>query len=382
MLRPDITFLNHGSFGAVPRKVFEAQAQWRQRIEAEPVELLSPARQGAELLDAAKRPVAQLLRMPPDDFGLVTNATEGINAVLRALPRDRQDQRDELLTTTHVYNAVRKAMQFVADRDGWTYREIDVPLPVSSADDIADRVIDSLSDRTRLLVIDHVTSPTALIFPVKQITAECARRGIDVLIDGAHAPGMLDLDVPSIGATYYAGNLHKWCCAPKGSGFLWVRRDRQKEVHPLIVSHHLGEGFKAEFGWQGTRDVSAWLTIPTALQFMSELGWETVRSHNHVLATWAHMMLVSRLKLVNLSPLDGNLLGSMASFPLPPPLHTMNEAQITQMQRRLYDQYRLEMPLMLWQGKYYFRISCPAYAKPQDLIRAAEVVEQIASLPT
>ena len=378
MLRPDITFLNHGSFGAVPRKVFEAQTQWRERIEAEPVELLG--RRGVELLDAAKQPLAQLLRMAPDDFGLVTNATEGINAVLRALPRDRRDNGTELLTTTHVYNAVRKAMQFVSERDGWSYREIDVPLPVSSANDIADHVIGGLSERTRLLVIDHVTSPTALIFPVKQITAECARRGIDVLIDGAHAPGMLDLNVPALGATYYAGNLHKWCCAPKGSGFLWVRPDRQKDVHPLIISHHLGEGFKAEFGWQGTRDVSAWLTIPAALQFMADLGWETVRSHNHALAMWANVMIAARLKLPNLSPLDGSLLGSMASLPLPLPLHTMNESQIIQVQRRLYDQYRLEMPLMLWQGKYYFRVSCPAYTTSQDLMRAAEVVEQITKL--
>ena len=379
MLRPDITFLNHGSFGAVPRKVFEAQTQWRERIEAEPVELLG--RRGVELLDAAKQPLAQLLRMSIDDFGLVTNATEGINAVLRALPRER-DGRDELLTTTHVYNAVRKAMQFVDERDGMTYREIDVPLPVSSPDDIASYVIGGLSERTRLLVIDHVTSPTALIFPVKQIATECARRGIDVLIDGAHAPGMLDLDVPGIGAAYYAGNLHKWCCAPKGSGFLWVRRDRQKDVHPLIISHHLGEGFKAEFGWQGTRDVSAWLTIPAALQSMNELGWKTVRSHNHALATWANAMLASRLKLPNLSPLDGSLLGSMASFPLPPPLHTMSESQIAQVQQRSYDEYRVEMPLMLWQRRYYFRVSCQVYTTAQDLLRAAEVVEKLASRTT
>jgi isopenicillin-N epimerase len=379
MLRPDITFLNHGSFGALPRKVFEAQRHWRERLEAEPVELLG--RRGVELLDSAKQPLAEFLRMAPQDFGLVTNATEGINAVLRALPRDRREARDELLTTTHVYNAVRKAMQFVAVRDGWRYREIDVPLPVTSADEIADRVISALSDRTRLLVIDHVTSPTALIFPVKQIAEQCAKRGIDILIDGAHAPGMLDLDVPALGATYYAGNLHKWCCAPKGSGFLWVRRDRQNEVHPSIISHHLGEGFKAEFGWQGTRDVSAWLTIPAALQFMADLGWQTMRSHNHALATWAHAMLAASLKLPNLSPLDGSLLGSMASLPLPPPLHTMSEAQICQVQQRLYDEFRLEMPLMLWQGKYYFRVSCPAYVGADDLRRAGEVVGRIALAP-
>jgi isopenicillin-N epimerase len=172
------------------------------------------------------------------DFGFVTNATEGINAVLRSLALQ---PGDELLTTNHVYHAVRQAMRLMARRAGATMRELEVPFPVQSAEQIQRTVINALSARTRLLVIDHITSPTALVFPMERIIAGCAAAGVDVLVDGAHAPGMVRLDVAKLGATYYAGNLHKWACAPKGSAFLWVTPDRKKEVHPTIVSHYLDE---------------------------------------------------------------------------------------------------------------------------------------------
>ena len=178
--------------------------------------------------------------MRPEDFGFVGNATDGVNAVLRSM-----DLRagDELLTTDHVYHAIRQAMRYVAGRAGATVRELPVPLPVESADQIANAVLAGLSPRTRLLVIDHVTSPTALVFPIERIIAGSAERGVDVLVDGAHAPGMLPLDVGRLGAAYYAGNLHKWVCAPKGSAFLWARPDLQANVHPLVISHFLSEGF-------------------------------------------------------------------------------------------------------------------------------------------
>ncbi|HEX4795805.1 MAG TPA: aminotransferase class V-fold PLP-dependent enzyme [Humisphaera sp.] len=380
MLRPDITFLNHGSFGAVPRVVFDAQMEWRRRLEAEPVELLAPARRGTELLQATKEPVAALLGMASNDFGLVTNATEGINAVLRSLPLSKEPaERNELLTTTHVYGAVRKAMQFVADRDGWTYREVDVPLPVSSSAQIAERIIGALSHHTRLLVIDHVTSPTALIFPVEEIAAECGRRGIEILVDGAHAPGMLELNVPKIGATYYAGNLHKWCCAPKGCGFLWVNRAHQQHVHPLIISHHLGEGFTPEFGWQGTRDVSAWLTIPAALQYMAAMRWERIRRHNHELAVWAHRVLLDRLNVRPISPIDGSLLGSMAAAPMPGSLHEMDETRACDFQKRLYHEFQIEIPIMRWQDRCYMRVACQIYNQAAQYEKAADIIARLAA---
>jgi isopenicillin-N epimerase len=369
MLRPDVTFLNHGSFGAVPRVVFEEQERWRRRIEAEPVELLG--RRHPEMIEAAKRPLAGLVGARPEEIGLVTNATEGINAVLGSL---RLQPGDELLTTTHVYNAVRMAMRAAAGRAGATYREVDVRTPVTGARQIVETIVDRISDRTRLVVIDHVTSPTGLVFPVARIAAACADRGVDVLVDGAHAPGMLDLNLPALGATWYAGNLHKWTCAPKGCGFVWARPDRAGELHPTVISHNFGQGLAAEFNWQGTRDTSAWLTIPTALEFMSALGWERVRRHNHDLATWAHRMLVERFGVEPVTPLDGSLLGATATVRLPGRLASLDEKQTADLQQDLYTTDRIEVPLVPWQGALHLRVSCQVYNRPEDYHRLADVI--------
>ena len=371
MLEDRIVFLNHGSFGAVPRVVFEKQTEWRRRIEAEPIELLG--RRATELIGVAKKPVGAWLGMGVDDFGFVTNATDGVNAVLQSL---RLTAGDELLTTTHVYNAVWQAMRNVAGRTGATCREIDLPLPLVSTDQLVETVANALSTNTRLLVIDHVTSPTALIFPVERITAICAARGIDVLVDGAHVPGMLPLNVPKIGATYYTGNLHKWTCAPKGCAFLWVRPDRQSQVHPTTVSHFWGEGFAREFGWQGTRDISAWLTIPAALEFMNDLGWDQVRVHNHQLAVWVQKMLCDRWDVQPLSPIDGSMIGSMATLPLPAPLDRLSLPQSVQLQQRLYSEHRIEVPVMCWRGRTFIRPCCQVYNLPGEYERLAEVIEK------
>ena len=369
MLEPGVDFLNHGSFGAVPRAVFEEQTAWRRRIEAAPVEVI--ARRRLALIDEAKQPVGRWLGMRSGDFGLVTNATEGVNAVLHSL---RFGPADELLTTNHVYNAVRQAMKFTCARSGAGYREVELPLPVRSPHDIFNGVISGLSDRTKLLVIDHVTSPSALVFPVERITAACAARGVDVLVDGAHAPGMIPLDVENIGAAYYAGNLHKWALAPRGAAFLWVRPDRQDLIHPAVISHHYGEGFCREFSWQGTRDLSAWLAVPRALRFLEELGVHAVREHNHAMAAWAQRLLCDRLRIQRpLSPLDGSMLGSMAAVPLPDRLAGLPDAELEGLQQRLYSEHRLEVPLMRLGKSLLLRVSCQAYNAPRQYERVAEV---------
>jgi isopenicillin-N epimerase len=369
MLRSDVAFLNHGSFGAVPKVVFDEQDRWRRRLEAEPIELIG--RRHPEMIEAAKEPLAAMLHVRPQDVGLVTNATEGVNAVLQSL---RLAPGDELLTTTHVYNAVRMAMRHTASRHGATYREVHVPTPLSSARQIADAVVGALTERTRFLMIDHVTSPTALVFPVAEIVAACASRGVEVLIDGAHAPGMLDLDLPALGAAWYAGNLHKWTCAPKGCGFIWVRPERQAEFHPTVVSHNYGTGLAPEFNWQGTRDTSAWLTIPAALAFMEKLGWPRIRQHNHALAAWAHRMLCERFGVEPLSPLDGSLLGATATVRLPGSLADLDEKQARALQQDLYATDRVEVPLFPWQGALHLRVSCQVYNVPAEYERLAVVM--------
>ncbi len=375
LLDPRITFLNHGSFGATPRVVLDEQTKWLRRLEAEPIEMLNRRRDA--LQDAAKKEIGKFLGMQPANFGMVTNATDGINAVLRSL---NFKPGDELLTTTHVYNAVRQAMRFVAGRTGAAYREIDVPTPVASAGQIERIVIDALTPATRLLVIDHVTSPTALVFPVERIAAACGSRGVDVLVDGAHAPGMLPLNVEQIGAAYYAGNLHKWVCAPKGSAFIWVRPDRQAEIHPLIVSHFFNQGFAAEFSWQGTRDISSWLATPKAIEFLGSIGWERLRAHNNGLAKWAQAILCEHWSVTPLSPLDGSLLGSMCTIPLPAPLNQMSEPAIKQFQQKLYDQERIEVPFFLWQGSVHARPCCAAYTERADIQRLADIISRCQSM--
>jgi isopenicillin-N epimerase len=367
-----VAFLNHGSFGATPRVVFLAHEAWRRRLEAEPIELLG--RQCPALLHGVREEVGGLLGMPSSDVGLVTNATEGVNAVLRSLELKRGD---ELLTTDHVYNAVRQAMRFVASRAGASVREVSVTLPVQSADDVFQQVMADVNERTKLVVIDHVTSPTALVFPVERIVEACADRGVDVLIDGAHAPGMLELNVESIGAAYYAGNLHKWVCAPKGSAFIWASRERQGGVHPAVVSHFWGQGFDLEFGWQGTRDIGAWLATIDALRFMESLGWDKVRQHNHQMAVWAQQYLCDRWGVAPLSPLDGSLLGSMATVPAPGKLATASKETVEALQQRLYDEFAVEAPLVPWNGRVYIRAACQAYNTADDIARLADAIEAL-----
>jgi isopenicillin-N epimerase len=358
MLKDGITFLNHGSFGAIPKVVFDAQTQWRQRIEAEP----------------AKKAVGASFGMQPKDFGFVTNATEGVNAVLRSI---QLSPGDELLTTHHVYHAVRQTMKEIARRARAVCREVAIPLPVVSSQQIADLVLGAISPKTRLLVIDHVTSPTALVFPVEQIVAGCREKGVAILIDGAHAPGMLPLNVQQIGADYYAANLHKWVCAPKGTAFLWVTPEHQAGVHPAVISHNLDQGLAKEFTWQGTRDLSSWLTAPTAINFMEDLAWDQVMRHNHQLASWAHAMLVERWDVEPISPLDGSLLGSMATVQLPGKLAELDGQDAIDFQQRLYTELSLELPVVRFDNRTFIRVSCHVYNVPGDYERLAEILLKI-----
>lgn len=367
LLRKDVAFLNHGSFGAVPRVVMDAQDDLRRQLEAEPVERLW--RRFIPALQLIKARLGQFLGAPVESIGLVTNATEAINAVLASL---RLSPGDQLLTTTHVYNAVRQAMRHTAWRSGASYCEIDLPTPIHSAGEIIDRITASLTHTTRLLILDHVTSPTAMVFPIKPIIDVCKQRGIDILIDGAHAPGMLPLDLTALAPTYYTGNLHKWCCCPRGCAFLYVADERRDAIHPLSISHHYGQGMSTEFDWQGTRDKSAWLTIPAALDFMQKLGWENIRAHNNALASWARDLLAGQWAVGPLCP--DEMLGSMATLPLPGKLAHMSMIEASHFQQCLYDQDKVEAPRVDWQGQWHIRISAQVYNRPEDYHRLAAAI--------
>lgn len=318
MLDPSVDFLNHGSFGATPVPVLETQREWRDRLEAEPVrfmvETLAPA------MERARAALGAFLGAEADDLAFVTNATSGCNAVLRSL---HFAAGDELLTTDHAYNAVKNAMQYVADRDGARLVVAEVPFPLDGAHAAFERILAAVTPHTRLAVIDHVTSATAMVLPVRELVAALQERGVETLVDGAHAPGMLALDVPAIGAEYYTGNLHKWVCAPKGAGFLWVRPDRQAAIRPLAISHGANlpltdrSRFRLEFDWQGTADPTAWLSVPMALEFGDSLlpgGWSALRARNRELALAGRDLLCGVTRQP--APVPDEMIGSMASVPL------------------------------------------------------------------
>jgi isopenicillin-N epimerase len=312
-LDSSVAYLNHGSFGACPSAVLAVQTALRQEMEREPVDFLSatlPAR-----LNAARESLAQFLDAEPADLVFVANATAGVNAVLRSLSFEPED---EVLVTTHTYAACRKTVDFVTARWGARVVVADLPFPCRNEDDIVASVLKCVSGHTRLALLDHVTSPTALILPVARLVSELQARGVDSLVDGAHAPGMVELGLSALGAAYYTGNAHKWLCAPKGAAFLHVRRDRQAPLHPNVISHGYSAGFHAEFDWTGTCDPTPWLCIPESVRFMGSLlpgGWPEVMASNRGLTLRARTVLLESLGIE--APCPEGMIGSMASIPLP-----------------------------------------------------------------
>jgi len=312
-LDPSVSYLNHGSFGACPSTVLAVQAALRLEMEREPVDFLSatlPSR-----LDEARQVLADFLGAAPEDLVFVPNATAAVNAVLRSLSFE---PGDELLLTNHTYAACRKTAEFVAERTGIRLVIAHLPFPCAAPDEIVASIISCVSPRTRLALLDHVTSPTALLLPVARLVGELRARGIDTLVDGAHAPGMVPLALSDLGAAYYTGNAHKWLCAPKGAAFLHVRRDRQTRLHPSVISHGYTTGFHAEFDWTGTLDPTPWLCIPASIGFMGSLfpaGWPQLMETNHVLALRARTLLLQSTG--GAAPCPDSMIGSMAAVALP-----------------------------------------------------------------
>jgi isopenicillin-N epimerase len=370
-LDPAITFLNHGSFGACPRAVLDAQSEWRSRMEREPVLFL--ARELEALLDEARARLAQFLGADRGGLAFVRNATEGVNSVLRSL---RFAQGDELLTTTHEYNASRNVLEFVAAIHGARVVVADVPFPLASPDEVVEAIVAKFTPRTRLLLVDHVTSQTALVFPIEAILREMDARGVDVLVDGAHAPGMLPLDLDALGAAYYTGNCHKWICAPKGAAFLHVREDRRAAVRPACISHGANSTrddrsrYLVEFDWTGTLDPTAILTIPAALQAMAsmdERGWRGVMEANRALAIRARDMLCRTLGVE--PPAPDSMIGSMTAVPLPDGAASQAPSLYGDpLQDALWERHRIEVPIIPWPAppKRLVRVSAQLHNEPAD----------------
>ncbi|HLU37740.1 MAG TPA: aminotransferase class V-fold PLP-dependent enzyme [Planctomycetota bacterium] len=381
-LDPEVTFLNHGSFGACPGPVLDAQGELRARLEREPV--LFMQRQLERLLDGARARLAEFVRADPDDLAFVANATTGVNTVLRSL---ELSPGDELVTTDHEYNACRNALEAVARAARARVVVVPIPFPLPDPDVVVDAVVGAITERTKLLLIDHVTSPTGLVLPIERIIPAYRERGIDVLVDGAHAPGMLDLDLNALGATYYTGNCHKWMCAPKGAALLWVRRDRQERVHPLVISHGANSTrtdrsrFRLEFDFTGTDDYTAYLSVPAAIDALGTLfpgGWKELRERNRRLALEGRDILCRVLRIP--PPAPDSMIGSLAAVPIPEASPGGLDADLNHL---LFDHHRIEVPVPVWPRwpKRLLRISAQAYNDRTQYERLASVLQTIGLAP-
>jgi isopenicillin-N epimerase len=372
-LDPQVSFLNHGSFGACPRVVLETQVRLRSRLEAQPVDFM--LRQLEPLFDQARADLGSFVGAQPEDLAFVTNATSGVNAVLRSLTFG---PGDEILTTDHTYRGCSNALDYVAGRSGARVVVAAVPFPLGAPEEVLQPVLAAAGPRTRLALLDHVTSPTGLIFPITELVAALQARGVDTLVDGAHAPGMVPLHLTGLGAAYYSGNCHKWLCGPKSVGFLHVRRDRQQGIVPGTVSHGLTtpstgrSRFQLLFDWPGTTDPTPALSVPAALTFLSGLlpgGWPEVFDRNHHLALEGRDLLCRALEVA--APAPDRMLGSMATVPLPARLGPPEA-----LGDRLWKEQRIEVPVFGWpdQTRGWLRVSAQLYNDREEYVRLAEIL--------
>jgi len=361
-LDPEIVFLNHGSFGACPRAVLEKQSELRLRMEREPVLFL--ARELEKLLDGARGELGAFVGADPDDLAFVKNASTGVSTVVRSL--DLQPG-DELLTTSHAYNACLNALR-AQERRGVKVVSADVPFPIRSPSQVVEALLARATPRTRLALIDQVTSPTGLLFPVGEIVRALEARGIDSLVDGAHVPGMLPLDLRALSPAYYTGNCHKWVCTPKGCAFLWVRRDRQDGILPLTISHGYNSPrtdkcrFRLLFDGQGTDDPTAVLCLGDSIRFLASLlpgGIPALMERNRALALEARALLCKTLGIDE--PAPGSMIGSLATLPLP-------DGPAESLQRALWEKRRIEVPVWSFPSfpRRILRISAQVYNSIDD----------------
>ncbi len=385
LLDPATVFLNHGAFGACPRRVLEFQSEWRARMERQPVRFL--VRELETHLDQARARMAEFAGADAEDLVFVSNTTSGVNTVLRSL---EFKPGDELLVTNQEYNASRNALDFVAERSGARVVIAKIPFPFRSAEELIAPVLECVTPRTRLALLDHVTSQTGIILPIARLVSELNRLGVDTLVDGAHAPGMVPLNLNQLGAAYYTGNCHKWLCAPKGAALLHVRRDRQEFIRPLTISHGANSArkdrsrFLLEFGWPGTWDASAVLSAPEAVGFMELLlpgGWPEIMARNRTLALAARTILCATLRIP--SPCPEEFIGSLAAVPIPDaradalPQLPFNEYPL---QQNLLMKHGIEVPILSWPAppNRLLRISAQLYnSLPQYRFLAAKLAEEM-----
>ena len=380
VLEEGVLHLNHGSFGATPAVVLEAQQRVRSRMEANPTRYFLGGEYQHEL-DSARRAVAGFVGGDEAGLVFVNNATAGVNAVLRSL-EPALASGDEILVTDHEYNACRNAAEVSASRTGARVATVRVPFPLESPEQAVDAVLAAVTGRTRVLLIDAVTSATGLVMPVAEIAA-AVEPDVRVLVDAAHAPGMIDFDVAALGASYVTANCHKWMCSAKGAGFLWVRDDRRDGVYHSVISHGYNGGWPGDggrlhdqFDWTGTQDPSAWLTVPAALAAVEAMhpdGWPGVRQAIHQLCLTGRRILLDALGTD--PPAPDSMIGAIASVPVPPANHSGSEI-FDPLMAALEQRHRMQVPVFIWPAppQRLLRISAHLYNNESQYHRLADAL--------
>jgi isopenicillin-N epimerase len=380
-----VDFLNHGCYGACPREVLATQADLRAEMERQPIAFLS--RKLPALFDAARAALGAFVGADPEGLVAVPNATSGVSTVVRSIAPELAPG-DELLTTDHAYNACRNALDFVSAQSGARLVVTRIPFPLADPAEVVAALLANVSARTRIALVDHVTSPTGLVLPVEAIIAALAARGIDTLVDGAHAPGQLALDIGRLGAAWYTGNCHKWVCAPKGAAFLWAREDRRDALRPLVVSHGYNTSrpgrsrLHDEFDWQGTGDPTPFLSVPRAIEVMGGMvpgGWSEVRERNHALVLLARTIVAEALGVE--PPCPPSMVGSLASLPLP---YAASEPAAPAMasdalQQELLDRFAIEVPIFPWPAPVdrLVRLSAQLHNEPAQYRRLGAALREL-----
>lgn len=380
LLDPNVVYLNHGSFGATPRSVFEKYQWWQRELEREPVEFLG--RRFSNLMSDARALLANYIHADARDIVYVPNATTGLNIVARSLALE---PGDEILTTDHEYGALDRTWRFLCKKSNAVYKQHSIPMPLTTAENFVDAFWAGVTARTRVIFLSHITSPTALIFPVQEICRRGRKAGIITIIDGAHAVGQIPLDMEAIGADFYSSNTHKWLCAPKGSAFLYARREMQHLVEPLIVSwgyesqNPSASRFIDEQEWTGTRDYAAYLSVPEAIRFFESHDWDAVRAECHALAQSAREKILDLVAVYGNTPLcpdSSEWYSQMFTVPLPDTVE-VQPGKPAPLQTKFFDEFKVEVPVLAWQRKPYMRVSIQAYNSRADVNCLVEALEKL-----
>ncbi len=367
-LAPDVTYLNHGGYGVTPKEIMAVANDWRARIEANPTQFLS--RDYSKAIRAAAASLAAFIGAQAEQVVFLGNATDGINAVLRSLDFK---PGDEIVLASTAYTAVMKAARYVAERSGAKVVVATLPVPLPEAETAVNAFKAVLSPRTRLVLVDHVVSPTGIVLPVKRIADAAKAAGARVLIDGAHAPGQIALDMPATGADWYVANCHKWLFAPRACGFLWAAPGSE-EIHPLAISHGLGGGLAAEFDWTGTRDPASVLSIPAAIAFHAKLGGPALMTRNAALTAEALDVIAAALQTPLGAPRE--MFASMATVGLPTRFGT-TEADAGALRQKLAEKHNVEAIVSVLPGGLWLRLAAQAYNESAEYQRLANILRAL-----